>query len=882
MMRIIDESNYTEHGIGAKAGSLFLAKEKGIRVPAFFCVGFDAGEGLPQSAGGQFAGADGAAVRALELGEAGDSEIYAYMDAHFQDTGLFSVRSSSSVEDGETASFAGQFATYLNVPREELLSRIKACFESLYSSMAAIYLEKTGGDAAGLSMSVIVQEMVDAELSGVIFTANPQGLLSETVVVCGAGTGNNVVEDKTPVTTYYYSNIDKLYYYEREPGAPLLGDLLESAVDVSCKLKDIFGELLDIEYAIRDGVLSVLQVRPITTLDPRRPTVLDNSNIVESYPGVSLPLTCSFVKDAYSGVFRGLARRVLKSGRLLRKYDPVLREMVGNANGRMYYKISNWYELIKCLPFSKRIIPVWQEMMGVANKEYDGARQKTPRLQTIRTYVGCGLEFLAVPRNMDRLARDFSGVRKLFEEAYTGSLGNRELLKLYDAIGDAVLKKWDITLLNDLYAFVFTGLFKARLRKLGVENAEEQTNRYLSGIGSIESLKPVRELVSLAVLAVKEGVAGDLADLKDDDKVKAYLKGGNPSFAAAFKRYIRLYGDRSLEELKLESVTFRTSPATLVKKLLEYTGDRDKLARLAEAFSREEAPPFTDGIPHKGGALDRKLLESFSKRAVLGIKNRELSRLNRCRIYGMVRTIFRSMGENLYREGILSGPGDIFYLTVDEVFAAARESGAATEAEAAGKATVEAGGAVAAGTAGKAAGKAAVEAEEKAVGGRGEGLKALIEKRKADYDLYKRLPAFSRLIFAGEVFDKSHRSVNSAPVAAAPGGMKGTPCSGGIVTGEVVVIDRIEAAVHVKDKILVAKMTDPGWVFLLTLAKGIISEKGSLLSHTAIISRELHIPSIVGVKNITEILKTGDTVRMDGSTGEIVKVGEEIVSGNKV
>jgi pyruvate,water dikinase len=395
-----------------------------------------------------------------------------------------------------------------------------------------------------------------------------------------------------------------------------------------------------------------------------------------------------------------------------------------------------------------------------------------------------------------------------------------------------------------------------------VENAEEQTNRYLSGIGSIESLKPVRELVSLAVLAVKEGVAGDLADLKDDDKVKAYLKGGNPSFAAAFKSYIRLYGDRSLEELKLESVTFRTSPATLVKKLLEYTGDRDKLARLAEAFSREEAPPFTDGIPHKGGALDRKLLESFSKRAVLGIKNRELSRLNRCRIYGMVRTIFRSIGENLYREGALTGPGDIFYLTVNEVFAAVGESGAATEAEATGK--------------------AAVEAEEKAVGGRREGLKALIEKRKADYDLYKRLPAFSRLIFAGEVFDKSHRSVNSAPVAAAPGGMKGTPCSGGIVTGEVVVIDRIEAAVHVKDKILVAKMTDPGWVFLLTLAKGIISEKGSLLSHTAIISRELHIPSIVGVKNITEILKTGDTVRMDGSTGEIVKVGEEIVSGNKV
>ena len=75
--------------------------------------------------------------------------------------------------------------------------------------------------------------------------------------------------------------------------------------------------------------------------------------------------------------------------------------------------------------------------------------------------------------------------------------------------------------------------------------------------------------------------------------------------------------------------------------------------------------------------------------------------------------------------------------------------------------------------------------------------------------------------------------------------------------------------VEAKDKILVTKMTDPGWVFLITLAKGIITEKGSLLSHTAIISRELNIPSIVGVKNITNILKTGDVVRMNGGTGKI-------------
>ena len=72
-----------------------------------------------------------------------------------------------------------------------------------------------------------------------------------------------------------------------------------------------------------------------------------------------------------------------------------------------------------------------------------------------------------------------------------------------------------------------------------------------------------------------------------------------------------------------------------------------------------------------------------------------------------------------------------------------------------------------------------------------------------------------------------------------------------------------------KDKILITKMTDPGWVFLLTQAKGVISEKGSLLSHTSIISREIGIPSIVGVKDLMLTIQTGDLIRMNGDKGKI-------------
>ncbi|MDR2940800.1 MAG: phosphoenolpyruvate synthase, partial [Clostridiales bacterium] len=153
----------------------------------------------------------------------------------------------------------------------------------------------------------------------------------------------------------------------------------------------------------------------------------------------------------------------------------------------------------------------------------------------------------------------------------------------------------------------------------------------------------------------------------------------------------------------------------------------------------------------------------------------------------------------------------------------------------------------------------------------------LIEKRAGEYKLYGKLPSYSRLVFFKGVFNKKHLNINSAGLLDKPGGLFGTPCSAGLATGEVLIVNSPKDAVDIKDKILVTKMTDPGWVFLLTMAKGVIAEKGSLLSHTAIISRELNIPSIVGAVNATSILKTGDRVSMDGSTGEIKVLAVENV-----
>ena len=269
---------------------------------------------------------------------------------------ISSVRSSADVEDGVSDSFAGQFDTYLNVAKKDLQEKIDLCIASASNEGASEYLKQREIDKE-VKMSVIVQKMIDADCSGVMFTSNPQGIMNECVITAGKGTGDNVVADKTDTTSYYYNTNDDLYYYEGEKDL-LSHETIRELVTLAGKIKAVLGDYLDIEFSVKDGRIYILQARKITTFsnaDPSSFLILDNSNIVESYPNLSLPLTCGFVGFVYSGVFEGLCRRIIGEGRYFDGLKPVFGNMVGNVNGRMYYKISNWYTLIKFLPFRKNV-----------------------------------------------------------------------------------------------------------------------------------------------------------------------------------------------------------------------------------------------------------------------------------------------------------------------------------------------------------------------------------------------------------------------------------------------------------------------------------------------------------------------------------------------
>jgi pyruvate,water dikinase len=307
-------------------------------------------------------------------------------------------------------------------------------------------------------------------------------------------------------------------------------------------------------------------------------------------------------------------------------------------------------------------------------------------------------------------------------------------------------------------------------------------------------MKPIRELVILAH-------DKDLLSAKGYEKAKA--------------DYIMNYGDRSLEELKLESKTFRTNPELLESNIQSYRSDMEKLEATYQRLQKDE----------KNTSLPRGIfLKGNIKRCERGIRNREKSRLNRARIFGMVREMMLHVGSELHKAHKIGAVEDIFYLTIDEV-------------------------------------KALPKGEE--------NLKTIIAERKKQYKLFEHLPAYSRLIFADHEFDKNHDSVNSFVQEQDSRKLHGTPCSNGRVSGEALIIESAKIEYDTKDKILVTRSTDPGWVFMLARSKGVISERGSLLSHTAIISRELNIPSVVGVRDATKIIKNGDHITLDGEKGTI-------------
>ncbi|MCB0181849.1 MAG: phosphoenolpyruvate synthase, partial [Anaerolineae bacterium] len=623
--------------------------------------------------------------------------------------------------------------------------------------------------------------------------------------------------------------------------------------------------------------LYLLQARPITTLlaEPEPPNgqlnLWDNSNIAESYPGVTTPLTFSFARRAYEEVYRQFCRIMGVPDSLIIDHAMTFRHMLGFIQGRIYYNLLSWYRVLALLPGYKLNRRFMEQMMGVKESLPDEllAEQTSPsrgdRLRDAlylgRTLTGLVANYILLPRRIDafyvRLNNALGSERPNLSQKRPD-----ELVAYYRNLENQLLTRWDAPLINDFFAMIFYGILRQLTEKWCGDTHGTLQNALLSGTGGVISAEPVTHLRRMAQLAVGDA---DFIGLLSEGSISEILEAmpARPTFEAQYKAYLEQFGDRCLEELKLESPTLYDDPLPLLRSI-------GQLARHLEP----SPTPYQNGVhpspqttaPDQvneqvraalsGHPLRRLVFNWVLKNARRLIRNRENLRFERTRLFGRARQIFVELGQKLYTQNLLTDPRDIFYLDVEEIFGFINGTATTTN------------------------------------------LNTLAQLRYTEFERHQKTPPPpDRFETRGIVSNYQLPMTNDQSPSVQPNTdasllnsqlptpnsqfsllpssfsiLQGLGCSPGIVRGPIRIVTDPKNTILQPGEILVAQRTDPGWILLFSAAAGLLVEHGSLLSHAAIVSREMRLPAIVSLKGVTHWLKDGDLVEFNGSTGEVRKL----------
>lgn len=757
------------------------------------------------------------------------------------------VRSSAIAEDGKNASFAGQHATFLYVNSETIIDKIKENIASAWNFGVLTYRLKKGINIQNIEYAIVIQEMVAAEKSGVSFSMHLQGNLADSVIVTGYGLGEGIVTDQVETDTFIVNRqtkaiekriISKVNQLTFEDGKGIVNQSVKANLqnisilneveithvfDLTMKAEELLSCPADVEFSFdKNGQLFLLQMRPITTIDFDDIKILDNTNIVESYPEVTLPLSFSFALKAYEKVFTGSSDAFWISKKVIEKDIIVFENLLAHYCGRVYYRLDNWYRMMGLAYSSPRSMTAWEKAVGLSSSEKETVKFSfASRLKTILSIVWMVINYKYGNRRFFEIFyKNYTFMRNI--EPYLDS--PKALWNHYEVSTELLFKPWYYTIINDFLAFKGFGWLQDFIKKNKI-GKEELANDLLCGIGGIESEEAILNVLKLKNDILKNNDLKMLFQQSDETVLNDLQQKKYPDFYQNFNHHLEKYGDRTLAELKLETPSIRKNPLLFIRLL------RNQLSspiNIADFRAKQEAIQGNaqQQIQAKLKWWQPKtyIFRFFRALATYGLKSRENMRFCRTRGYGAIKDIFIEIGKIMEKENVIESYKDIFYLQTADL-------------------------------------QAFCKYENR------ESQKSKIEKLKLKYDNYKSLQLPDRIIYMDEnppileqldITELEHKSY-----------LQGTAVSKGKVTAEAAVIITPELDMNMQGKILISKMTDPGWVFLMTQSAGLISEKGSLLSHTAIVGRELGIPVVVGVPNATSILKNGNLLKLDGDLGII-------------
>ncbi|WP_431962712.1 phosphoenolpyruvate synthase [Nocardia sp. bgisy134] len=882
---------------GGKARGLHAVQNGGFRVPEWVALGTDAFE--------RFLAEHGLAERVSAIGAADDLERALALGAELRAAiesaplpaelreliadgyariggGPIAVRSSTVAEDGAEHSYAGQFDSFLNVNGVAAVAdRVRDCWASAFSERSIRYAFARALPVGG-APGVVLQRLVAARAGGVLFTANPStGAPGELVISAVYGLGEGLVSGAVDADTVTVEKAtgavldtvvgdkESRYTPAAEQGCEVgevAAALRERAVltdaeiaelaELGRKIEIVCGAPQDIEWALDDVGLWVLQSRPITTelrpantpdallrgagerLAPGELRIWDNSNIIESFSGITSPLTYTTAADIYGRVYRGYAASLRVPTAQLRQTDTWTPVLLGYFHGRVYYNLLHWYRMVGIAPGYPLNRRVLEAALGVAEPlAEDLAKTLRPfvfrnPLARLRSRAVTTATYLRRLFGIDVMVDDFLAEFYRVYDEYDGldyaSLSGEEAYVAYRRVDRDLVERWGPLMVLDAILLTCTGLLYA-LTKALLPKAPEWFLYAVVGPGAdVESAEPARAMTALARTVDADPELTALVRSTPPDRLFAALA-DHPGFGAEVDAYLDRYGYRSLDELKLETPDLREDPSGLFIML------RSALGRVHEAAAPsdrgDEAEAYLDA--HVRGAR-RRVYERLRGKVSRCAAHRERLRFCRTRAFGMVKRMIRAMGRDLAERGVLDEFADVFHLTVDEL-------------------------------------RGCYEGADTGP------LRALVAARKAQCAADAELVAPARFVTRGGAFGRAELAaqgwvpVREMPAAAVGTVLGGTPSAAGIVEGDAVVVGEPG---DVAGGILVAYRTDPGWVAALPSASALVIERGSPLTHVAIVARELGVPTVVQVKDVTKRIRTSMRIRVDGTAGTVTVLSE--------
>ncbi len=753
-----------------------------------------------------------------------NEEDYEKAAGHYARSGLkkVAVRSSASAEDGSDFSNAGQYTTFLDVSgKDDVKEAIRKCVQSLGNVTAASYAGFFN-QAKSASMSVVVQEMVDAALAGVCFTQDPLTGKQTILVEAVAGQGEQLVSGSATAKQYYIDN-DKLadsQSYEKavqSAGKMLSPGQLQNICREAAAASGAFETPLDTEWAIDpSGTLYWLQARPITTLDEPDINELDtkldianhiitNCNIGEMLPGAVTPLSLS---TSVYAIDWGMRKMFVRAG-VYRTFDDI-------PEGSCALSFGN--HLFLDLTVMSRM----------------GGKVLAASAEAVELNI-CGRILEDIPRppipKAPALVRANNG-RKYFAFLLSRNKARKEIAELADTFripGHTSPEGQFAAIDNGLYALnhsfwlhyitsAHSGAMNGALYQILMADMKdpEKVNAAMAGvledIDDIESVDILRSLRRLARALIAQNP--DIQQYTIEQLAQA-MKTCTGEAKEAYDSFISRHGHRAIREAEVRSASWKNDEKGLMDYLRSViaTGGQETVK---EKYAEKNIADLL--AQYKG--TKAKALRYIIGQARTGVKNREFSKSMCIKVFDQFKTAYAGLGEMLVKEGALPDADLIYFLQHKEI------------------------------------GKLVNEKQAGLV------KKALARRRLLDEQKLLKYNDVNVGIPKPVTIDLNQAGSGTV--------LTGSPISRGTATGRARVVRSIEDANKLeKGEIMVAAFTDIGWSPYYCLIGALVTEVGSALSHGAVVAREYALPLVTNVGYATNLIRTGDMIMVNGTNGTI-------------